>query len=84
MANNYLTYTIAKESGVENPVLTWNASGCECEVWTEEEYITLVLLIAEYVKPLVALQQSYEVQINACKTQEELDKIVIVYNVYEM
>lgn len=84
MANNYLTYTIAKESGVENPVLTWNASGCECEVWTEEEYITLVLLIAEYVKPLVALQQSYEVQINACKTQEELDKIVILYDVYEM
>ena len=82
MANNYLTYTIAKESGVENPVLTWNAAGCECEVWTEEEYITLVLMIAEYVKPLVALQQSYEVQINACETQEELDEIKIVYDVY--
>lgn len=82
MANNYLTYTIAKESGVENPVLTWNAAGCECEVWTEEEYVTLVLQIAEYVKPLVALQQSYEVQINACETQEELDAIVIVYDVY--
>ena len=82
MANNYLTYTIAKESGVENPVLTWNAAGCECEVWTEEEYITLVLMIAEYVKPLVALQQSYEVQINACETPEELDEIKIVYDVY--
>ena len=82
MANNYLTYTIAKESGVENPVLTWNAAGCECEVWTEEEYVTLVLQIAEYVKPLVALQQSYEVHINACETQEELDEITIVYDVY--
>ena len=82
MASNYLTYTIAKNSGIENPVLTWNAAGCECEVWTEEEYITLVLLIAEYVKPLVALQQSYEVQINACETPEELDEIKIVYDVY--
>ena len=82
MASNYLTYTIAKNSGVENPVLTWNAAGCECEVWTEEEYVTLVLQIAEYVKPLVALQQSYEVQINACETQEELDSVNIVYDVY--
>ena len=82
MASNYLTYTIAKQSGVENPVLTWNAAGCECEVWTEQEYITLVLQIAEYVKPLVALQQSYEVQINACETQEELDSINIVYDAY--
>ena len=82
MASNYLTYKIAKESGVENPVLTWNAAGCECEPWTEEEYITLVLQVSEYVKPLVALQQSYEVQINACETQEELDTIDIVYDVY--
>ena len=82
MASNYLTYTIAKESGIENPVLTWNAAGEECEVWTEEEYVTLVLQTAEYVKPLVALQQSYEVQINACETQEELDGIEIVYDVY--
>ena len=82
MASNYLTYTIAKESGIENPMLTWNAAGEECEAWTEAEYVTLVLQIAEYVKPLVALQQSYEVQINACETQEELDTIVIVYDVY--
>lgn len=82
MASNYLTYTIAKESGVENPILTWNAAGCECEVWSEEEYITLVLQVSEYVKPLVSLQQSYEVQINACTTQEELDAITIVYDVY--
>lgn len=82
MASNYLTYTIAKESGVKNPVLTWNATGEECEVWTETEYVTLVLQIAEYVKPLVSLQQSYEVQIKACKTQEDLDSIVIVYDVY--
>ena len=82
MANNYLTYTIKKQSGIENPVLTWNASGEECESWTEEEYITLVLQIEEYVKPLVSLQQSYEKQIKNCETQEELDAITIVYDVY--
>ena len=79
MANKYLTYTIAKESGVENPVLTWNATGQECEVWTEEEFVTLVLQISDYVKPFVSLQQSYEVQIRNCETQEELDNIVIIY-----
>ncbi len=82
MANNYLTYTIAKESGVENPTLTWNAARCECEEWKEEEYIALVLQISEYVKPLVSLQQTYEISIRNCTTQEELDAIDIVYDVY--
>lgn len=81
MASKYLTYTIAKQSGVENPTLTWNATGCECEEWTEEEFITLVLQISTYVKPFVSLQQSYEVAINACTTQEELDAIEIVYDI---
>ena len=81
MANNYLTYTIAKQSGLD-ATLTWNATGQECEIWTEEEFVTLVLQISEYVKPLVALQQSYEVQINKCESQEEFDAIEIVYDVY--
>lgn len=81
MANNYLTYTIAKQSGLD-ATLTWNATGQECEIWTEEEFVTLVLQISEYVKPLVALQQSYEVQINKCESQEELDAIEIAYDVY--
>lgn len=81
MASNYLTYTIAKQAGLDAE-LTWNATGQECEVWTEEEFVTLVLQIGEYVKPLVSLQQSYEVQIRNCKTQEELDAIVISYDVY--
>lgn len=82
MASNYLTYTIAKQSGVKNATLTWNATGCECEEWTEEEFVTLVLQISEYVKPLVSLQQSYEVAIRNCTTQDELDSIQIIYDVY--
>lgn len=81
MASNYLTYTIAKQSGIDAK-LTWNATGRECEEWTEEEFITLVLQISEYVKPLVSLQQSYEVAIRNSTTQEELDAIEIVYDVY--
>ena len=80
MSGNYLTYTIAKQSGT-NVKLTWNAMGKECEEWTEEEFVTLVLQISEYVKPLVSKQQSYEVQIRDCETQEELDAIVIDYDV---
>ena len=81
MSSNYLTYTIAKTSGLDAK-LTWNASGQECEEWTEEEYVTLVLQISEYVKPLVSLQQSYEVRIKECSTIEELDMVEIVYDVY--
>lgn len=81
MASNYLTYTIAKQSGLDAE-LTWNATGEECEVWTEEEFVVLVLQIGAYVKPLVSLQQSYEVQIRNCATQEELDDITISYDIY--
>lgn len=78
IVSNYLTYTVAKTAGL-NTKLTWNSSGQECEEWTEEEYTTLILQIGEYVKPLVSLQQSYEVEIKACTTQDELDDIVINY-----
>lgn len=78
MSNNYLTYMISKQSGVETE-LTWNATGKECEPWTEAEFLQLVLEVQAFVKPLVSLQQKYEVAIMACETQEELDSIVISY-----
>ena len=82
MTSNYLKYTLSKQSMIKTPVLKWNATGEECEVWTEEEFVTLILQVAEYVEPLVSLQQSYEVQINACETYGELNAIEIVYDVY--
>lgn len=81
MTSHYATYTIEKQLGL-NPVLKWNSTGSECEEWTEEEFIQLILEIKAYVEPLVSLQQSYEVQIRSCTTQEELDAINIVYDVY--
>lgn len=80
MTSNYLTYTIEKSTGIVSPVLTWNATGECCEVWTEEEYLRLILETSAYVKPLVTKQQYYEVEINSCSTQEDLDKIVIDYS----
>lgn len=78
MGNNYLTYTIEKEvNGTAK--LTWNEAGKECEEWTETEYIQLLLEASKYVKPLVSKQQKYEVIINNCTTQEELDTIDIIY-----
>lgn len=80
MTSNYLTYTIEKSAGIGSPVLTWNAMGEPCEEWTEQEYLQLILETSAYVKPLVTKQQYYEVEINSCLTQEDLDKIVIDYS----
>lgn len=81
MTSHYATYTIEKNLGL-NPVLKWNSTGAECEEWTEEEFIQLILEVKSYVEPLVSLQQSYEVAIRNCTTQEELDAIEIIYDVY--
>ncbi|MBQ2902418.1 MAG: hypothetical protein IJE49_11315 [Agathobacter sp.] len=81
MTSHYATYSIEKELGA-NPVLKWNSTGAEYEEWTEEEFVSLMLEIKAYVEPLVTLQQSYEVQIRNCITQEELDAIGIMYEVY--
>lgn len=79
MANNYLTYTIAKQFD-PSAKLTWNETGKECEEWTEQEYLQLLLEASAYVKPLVSKQQKYEVEINACTTIEEVEAIEIDYS----
>lgn len=78
MALNYNTYQIKKAAGIE-AVLTWNESGEECEVWTEAEYVQLIIEIEAYVKPLVSTQQTYEKQIQASSTLKEVDAVDIVY-----
>ena len=59
--------------------LKWNSTGEECSVWTIENIIPIALGVASYVEPLVAYQQSIEVQIRNCTTREELESIVIDY-----
>ena len=80
MMSQYMTYQIEKQTNPEAK-LTWNETGKSCEEWTEEEFVQLVLEIKAYVYPLVSYQQTSEEQISACETQEELDTIVIDFEV---
>lgn len=78
MSMNYQTYLVKKGAGMEAE-LTWNETGKECEVWTEAEFVQLIIEIEAYVKPLVSKQQSIEMQVQAAETLREVDEIEIVY-----
>ena len=78
MMSQYMTYQIAKTVDADTK-LTWNETGKTCEEWTEQDFVQLTLEIKEYVYPLVSYQQSLEMQIKACTTQEMLDSVVIDY-----
>lgn len=83
MTSNYLTYTIKKTLD-SNAVLTWNESGEECEVWTEEEYLQLIVEIEAIVKPLVSYQQSIEKQIISANDLESIKSISLDYSVADI
>lgn len=78
MALNYTTYQIKKNAGLE-AILTWNETGKECEVWTEEEFVQLIIEIETYVKPLVSAQQSMEMQIQTATTIQEVNAVEISF-----
>lgn len=63
MTSQYISYQVEK---LTNPdaKLTWNETGKSCEVWTEEEFLQLVVEIKHYVYPLVSHQQKIEEDIN--------------------
>lgn len=76
---NLASYERATKAGIDYP-LKWNSTGNECTEWLYEDLVALSLIIAAFVAPKVSMQQSYEIQIKACTTIEELDRIVIDYN----
>ena len=76
---NLASYERAKAVGVEYP-LKWNSTGSECVSWDYTDLLTLSLTIAGYVAPKVSKQQEIELQIKACETVEEVNKIVINYD----
>lgn len=80
MTSNYLKHTLKRQAGLESS-LKWNATGEICEVWSEQEFLQLIIEVGEYVEPLVSLQQAYEKQIIDCVTQEEIDMIDVRYDV---
>jgi hypothetical protein len=73
-------YQLRVQAGVPAE-LKWNTTGDICREFTLEEITGLVVAITEYVQPRVEKQQALEVAINNCTTIEELDNIVIDYEV---
>ena len=74
-----MLYSISVQAGGEMQ-LTWNSTGGVCEEWTYEQLSTLSFQIAGYVLPRVKKQQEYEIRINTCTTQEEVEQIEIEYD----
>lgn len=75
----FTSHTIKVQAGIAD-TMTWNATGEECEPWTDEECIQFIAEVDAYVTPLVAYQQSIEKDIRACTTLKEIDSIVIDYS----
>ena len=59
--------------------LTWNDTGDVCESWELSQLQRLSMEIDAYVTPLVSLQQTMEVTINECATQEEVLAVNVKY-----
>lgn len=59
--------------------LTWNDTGDICESWELSQLQQLSMEIDAYVTPLVSLQQTMEVTINECVTQEEVLAVNVEY-----
>ncbi len=73
-------YQLKVQAGVP-AVLKWNTTGDVCREFTIEEITGLVIAITDYVQPRVERQQELEIQIKNCTTIEELDNIIIDYEV---
>lgn len=79
MMGQYVSYQAEKLSN-PNAVLTWNETGKSCEVWTEQEFLQLIVEIKQYVYPLVSHQQAIEEAIHSAATMDEVDSILICYD----
>lgn len=76
---NLSTYQLALKMEV-TPILTWNATGKSCEVWSIEELAKLALEMKSYVAPLISMQQHMEEDIQNASTKEDVLKINIKFN----
>ena len=79
LTSKILSATLAKT--MSQPYnLTWNSTGEICKTWELEELSALAFAIDERVTKLVTYQQTQEVAIRNCNSQEELNLIVIDYD----
>lgn len=76
---NLSTYELAVKMGV-TPILTWNATGKSCEVWSIDQLAKLALEIKSYVAPLISMQQHMEEDIQNSSTKEDALKVNVKFN----
>lgn len=79
MAMNLQQYTLQKQAGRE-VVLEWHTQKKQCHTFTEEEYGALMLAVIDYVYPYRRRLEEIKESIYSCKTEDELDRVVIDYD----
>lgn len=80
MMQNYMTYQIEKSVSPSTAKLTWNQTGEECEEFTEEEFLALIMEIKAKIYPLVSYQQSIEKKIRDAGSKEEIAAMSFSYD----
>lgn len=79
MSLNYMQYIISKQAGGDS-VLEWHAKKEKCIPFTEQEFLTLYIMIKSFVCPYMNRMQTYKEQIYACKSIDEVKQIKINYS----
>lgn len=78
LTSKVLMATMYAQTGIPYN-LTWNDTGDVCESWELSQLQRLSMEIDAYVTPLVSLQQTMEVTINDCVTQEGVLAVNVEY-----
>ena len=78
MALNYMQYQISTAASLP-ATLEWHAKKEACVTFTEEDFLSLTMLIKNFVYPYMNLMQQYKEEIYACTSIDELNAIDLVY-----
>lgn len=78
MALNYMQYQISTAASLP-ATLEWHAKKEACVTFTEEDFLSLTMLIKNFVYPYMNVMQAYKEQIYACTSIDELNAIDLVY-----
>ena len=78
MALNYMQYQISTAASLP-ATLEWHAKKEACVTFAEEDFLSLTMLIKNFVYPYMNLMQQYKEEIYACTSIDELNAIDLVY-----
>ena len=78
MALNYMQYQISTAASLP-ATLEWHAKKEACVTFTEEDFLSLTMLIKNFVYPYMNLMQQHKEEIYACTSINELNAIDLVY-----